>query len=482
VVVVSNNQQKPFFWKAGDEKDGKGFFWSTKQAVQQTWEQANASEDSHGYRTFRSIIHFGMISVICAELMLTRAQFDALPEAELLDLIDQKLAPSGPADYLIKLRQIPFSTDATKSLLHRYRAFAEPFIQLTTEAKEAGCPMNEKSIEIAFRAQIRDNELLLMWLQEERWTSIQSAHQRIAKHLKSFDALKLLDSLNTKLKYVPPPPNYAVPLPQAQQPLHLPQQHQAPPTQQPHQGYQGKNFQPSRQSAMVNVMNQLLSRIESMPSHRAEPQSFVNFAQPSTAPVTQPPPPAHAQQNTPARAPGPHPGLDGRGPNWHVCSPLLECRTNPCSTVLFCQGCGRHGHSSDTCTRQHTPLWNHSGYFSDRYPSTGAIYAPPNGGTAPRYQQRFPSPAFQQGASSYQPFNQQPRQPFQAKVNFTDTSNGIPPPPVFPQHSQPSSFPTPHTMTPINHASGAATAPRQYTPVARSNTTQTTDVATPTSQ
>jgi hypothetical protein len=37
-------------------------------------------------------------------------------------------------------------------------------------------------------------------------------------------------------------------------------------------------------------------------------------------------------------------------------------------------------------------------------------------------------------------------------------------------------------MTPINHASGAATAPRQYTPVARSNTTQTTDVATPTSQ
>jgi hypothetical protein len=205
VVVVSNNQQKPFYWKAGEEKDCKGFFWSTKQAVQQTWEQTNSSEDSHGYRTFRSTIHFSMIPVICAELSLTRTQFDALPEAQLLDLIDQKLAPSGPADYLIKLRQIPFSCDATKALLHRYRAFAEPFIQLTTEAKEAGCPMNEKSIETAFISQIKDNDLMMMWLQEERWTGIQSAHQRIAKHLKAFDALKLLDSLNATHSTVPPP-------------------------------------------------------------------------------------------------------------------------------------------------------------------------------------------------------------------------------------------------------------------------------------
>jgi hypothetical protein len=62
-------------------------------------------------------------------------------------------------------------------------------------------------------------------------------------------------------------------------------------------------------------------------------------------------------------------------------------------------------------------------------------------------------------------------------VNFSEAANrAFSPPPAFPQQSQRNSFPTPHTMTPVNQTGGAAMPPRHYTPVARSNTTQTSEV------
>ena len=489
VVVVSANQQKLMWWKAGEEKDGKGFFWSVMQAVQQTWEQLNASDEAQSYRSFRSAIHFSMIPIICAELLITRQQFDAMPDAQLIDQIEQKLKPSCPADYLIKLRQIRFSKDPAQDLLHRYRAFAEPFIQLITEAREAGCPMNERSIELAFRSQCKDNELLMMWLQEERWSDTATSHQRIVKHLRSYDALRTLDSLNSQgtpqhpprleqtlsqapiAAHMPPVGHDAAPAP-PRAPQFAHHQHQntndggrAAPHRFQHQHHKGGH------GIMANVMDQLLTRFEALEQHSATPSMHSNYAQTSAQDLHYLQPSANnagalaaspaAQQ--PAGAQKEHPGLDHRGPNWHQYGAALQCRFNPCS-IVFCQGCGRHGHHSSECSRAHLPRWNHHGYFSDKYAGEGALYQTPNHGRPPFNAPRYPSSSVpvQPGASRFQGTAQMAANST-GPAEQTHRVSFAPPPP----------FPTPFSLSSPSHnarGGGAARPPGSYTPVARANT------------
>lgn len=384
LIVMPNNSAKIWQWKAGEEKDGKGFYWSTKQNVQQSWEQHNLIEEPQNYRTFRSTIHVLMIPIICIELGITRAAFDVIRDADLIDRLDAKLKPTGPIDYLLKLRQIKFSTDTTgDTLLHRYRKFAEPFLQLVTEAADAGCAVADESVKLAFKAACRGNDLLMTFLQEGRWKGVDDAHQRIMELLRRFDTLQNMNQLNVnpsgtqapqpavqpnvpasaphqQPNIPPPPPGMALapPVPQ--------RQHHNPPRQQ-------------QQAVMVNAMNQLLNRFEHLermqasnvaPAANHHQTAQINLGQaapiPSAAPVTRP---QKVHDLTP------HPGVDSRGQYWHPSGQQFGCNYTPC-TALFCQGCGRHGHTSAECIRKSTPGWNASGYFADRYPTQGALFSP----------------------------------------------------------------------------------------------------------
>jgi hypothetical protein len=73
----------------------------------------------------------------------------------------------------------------------------------------------------------------------------------------------------------------------------------------------------------------------------------------------------------------PFPGLDERGPSWHVCSALLECHRNPC-TSPFCQGCALHGHTVDQCKKldYNAPGVNKSGYWCEQKPGCAPLRAP----------------------------------------------------------------------------------------------------------
>jgi hypothetical protein len=378
---MPNQTAKILQWKAGEEKDCKGFYWSTKLAVQQSWEQHNAVEDVHNYRTFRSAIHITMIPIICFELMIERSHFDIISDAELMDRLDAKLKPTGPAEYLIKLRQIKFNnSDKSGTLLHRYRAFAEPFLQLISEAAEAGCPINDESTKLAFKAACRPNELLMMFLQQDRWTGAASAHQCIMGQLRNFNSLQTLQSLNTNgvapaAEQFPPPPanqQHQIPPPPAHQQFH----HQ-PVTPGP------RFQQPRPQSAMVNLMSQLLERFDNQERARANSTTPAQHFQTPSLPVFQSPPPAaHMNYGQATASPNkkqhnltPHPDLDARGPFWHPSDPAHACRFTPC-TVPFCQGCGRHGHTAADCANKHRPGWNASGYYSDKYPGQGALIFP----------------------------------------------------------------------------------------------------------
>jgi hypothetical protein len=405
VVVMASNSSKLLQWKAGSEKDCKGFYWSTKLAVQQAWEQYNTSEDMHSYRTFKSAIHCTMLPIICAELSMSRDQFDKVSDAELIDLIDKKLKPTGPADYLIKMRQIKFDTvePSSTSLLHRYRAFAEPFLQLLAEATEAGCSINEESVKLAFKEQCRGSNLMMMWLQEDRWTNASAAHQRIMTHLKNFDTLVTLQSLDGR-SFPKRPTQEAQPAAAPIIPVALPQQqrshqqHQATVPAADQAVQQSQPYYTPQQRAEYKRQKALAAQQPLVQAFQPQvPQtSMMPAAQPARS-VQQPNPLFHASPQLQANvmvspppatvAPYVQPGLDHRGPHWHPIG--AKCRFTPCSSP-FCQGCGEHGHSAHDCKKRNKHAnWNYNGYYADQRPGQGPlIYDGPA-----KLPQQLPAPA-----------------------------------------------------------------------------------------
>jgi hypothetical protein len=445
LIIMPNNSAKIMQWKAGEEKDLKGFYWATKLAVQQAWEQHNMVEEPQNHRTFRSTIHVTMIPIICFELLIERAVFDVISDAELIGLLDRRLKPTGPAEYLIKLRQIKFNNDEKSgTLLHRYRAFAEPFLQLVSEATDAGCPINAESTKLAFKAACRSNELLMMFLQEDRWTTAAAAHHRIVSQLRNFDSLTTMNSMNVNPNAVTAPAPAVIAAPVQ---LQIPPPPILAPVSQAHHGHQTRSqYAPRQQTAMVNVMSQLMERFDRLDRSQANPAMFSHAPQQQMHPMPQAaivnagiaqsapsmPPNSPSQRAPRVHDLTPHPGLDARGPFWHPPTPAFECRFSPC-TALFCQGCGRHGHTAAECIRKNAPGFNVSGYFADRYPNQGALLFPRTAG----------------------------------------------PPPV---PTAAAAFPTPHQLNPPRSNSVAASQPQpsKYTPVARSNVCiQTASTETP---
>jgi len=530
VVIVQNNKPKGMQWKAGTEQEGKGFFRSTWLAVQRSWEEVNNSSDKSAYTTLRSQIHWTIQPVVQAELQLTRDAWDRISDAEIIVKMDKIFAPISPAEYVIKLRAITMDTDESKgSILQRYRAYAEPFLQIIAEAHDAGCSINDDAIKLSFKTACSTNDMLLLWFTETKWTTLMAAHQRQVLHLKSFESHEMHSKLN-KAKLlrdlgpgaVPPPPaQQQQPMQQMQQMLQPPaQQQQAPPAQAPaapppaipHQRQQwtpeqralhqqqGRERAQAReqqnQQVMVNMLaqsvsNALQAQHQFIPAPVApQPQ----YAQPShqnvqpiyapTAPAYSPAPhqamdnafyPAPRQPAAPpAAAPAPyiHPGLDSRGPNWHSAesAQCLKCRYLPC-TAIVCQGCGDHGHTAADCRKRgRHAMWNTSGYYCEKRPGQPALVYD---GTNQRAQQQ-PAPLQYQ----FQPppaFT--PQQPQGHNTTAAPQYQYVPllPAPLqLPQSnstSAPPAFPTPHTFM---------QAPR-YTPVTRSAnvTVQTQDPPAP---
>ena len=500
VVVMANSGSKPMQWKAGEEKDCKGFYLKTYMAVQQSWEQHNKSEEIHGYRTFRSTIHCTMVPIICAELALSRADWDKIQDAELITRLDKILQPTGPVDFLIKLRTIKLNhADAKLPLVHRYRAFAEPFLQLLAEAQDAGCPINNESIKLAFKTALQDNQLLLMWFQEERWVSAVAAHQRIVAHLKTFDQHSTLQLLSGNMPAVNPAPAAAVaaaipapavaipvPIPvpapiAAPAPAVIPAPAAAPAPSAParpqytfeqrqaHQQQQQQQRQDrllNQQAVLVNMVGQAING--ALQAQQAPPPAPAPYyAAPAPAPAAahlvqaiyhpgapaySPAPAPQAQVNafypaprpaSPAAAPAApymHSGLDARGPNWHPATvPALKCRYNPC-TSTFCQGCGEHGHTMQDCKKRGKHAnWNTFGYYAEQRPGQGPLVYD---GTP--YRQAAPL-----AAHHFQP----PQQSHQIAP---------PPPRANAAEADIQQFPVPYALNPRPNT-------RHYTPVSRVN-------------
>jgi hypothetical protein len=475
-------------WKQGSESDGAGFNYHAFAGVKASWEQAN-SDKKQNYRAFKSFIDARFISTLCDYVEIDRLRYDSISDVELLKLIEARLQPTNSTVYFVRLNsiRIDHTSKDDKGVPHtlsqRYRTFADKFLATVNEAREASTPLNEETIRAAFKSACSTNMLLKMWVSAERWTTVQAIHQRIFRELQTFEASAICTALSTApsaLQTSPQPmpapiiqPAPAPPPTQQLQPrpVYTPEQRrdhqlQMQQTRFAQQQQQLMLQQQQQQQIIANAVQQsvdsAMQRISSMQPIPATPHIFAS--QPQALPATVSMNLANFPQQAPSISaqPSQHPGLDARGPNWHVHGQHLACRNTPCGSLSFCQGCGTHGHTSAECRRRTNPAWNASGYYSDRYPGAGPLpYRPSN------MQLQQPAPP-------------QPAMPLQQQPLFQQ--HRIPPPPSYVSPSNP--FPTPHKMNntgrsqlhPAAAPAPPAAAPAPPSPSAHVNvSTQSTD-------
>jgi hypothetical protein len=457
-------------WRQGTEASGAGFNYHAFSGVKASWEQAN-SDTGKSYHTFKSFIDARFISTICDYIGVERTAYEKTSDTTLLQLIEAKLKPADSTVYFVKVNGLRLSTAAKDgSLSVRYQQFADKFLATVNEAREAGTPLLDNSIKTAFTSVCNSNPLLKMWAGAEKWTTLQAVHQRLFNRLQTFEAHALCKSLS---ETTPAPEASQTPAPA--QPLAPPPLQPAAPAAAPRQQYtpeqrrdyaqqrqatslaqqnqvqqqfaQMQQQQQHQQQVMVNAMQhsvdsalqrlgnslqQPLSNVQfAAPAIQAQPQPLMQFATPM------PPPPVSANYAQPAAAATPHPGLDARGPHWHVHGQTLLCRTIPCSSPVFCQGCGMHGHNPADCRRRRHSAWNATGYYCDRYPGMGPLpYEAPPG----------------------QPANQRPSSSSPVQQQLAPAQPKIPPPPF--QHQRAAEgFPTPHRMNYVQRAASQVSAP-----------------------
>ena len=193
VVVVNSTGNKLPTWRPGSEAEGKGFNWKTKQKMMHAWEQYQLSEGLHAPKTFKSMIDPDLMPLICAECNLEEGDWEVLDDVTLLSAIEEKLRPHDSMDFTVQLKQVPFEHDEAKgSLTQRYRLFAEAFLAKVSEAKAAGCALQENVVKLAFSRAVSGDAILQGWLEQNKWISAAETHRRITNSLKMVDAYQAL--------------------------------------------------------------------------------------------------------------------------------------------------------------------------------------------------------------------------------------------------------------------------------------------------
>ena len=379
VVVVNSGGNKLPTWKAGKEADGKGFNWKTKQRMVNAWEQYQISEGLHAPKSFKSMIDVDLVPLVCAECQLDEATWETLDDVTLLMAIEEKLKPHDAMGFTVQLKQIVFSNDdAQGTLTQRYRLFAEAFLATVSEAKAAGCALQENVIRLTFQRALACNHILQGWLEQERWSSAAETHRRITHQLKMVDAYHTLAGIGSQQ---PQAQAAAQPAPaqNAQQAAHqqnAAQHQQVPQALPPANGQQGGGRQGRFNNQMQAAVNQALAAFQAaqlQQANRQAPAAAAPVGNVNAFPGQQQARPPLPPLNLPM-----FPGLDERGLNWHVHSALLGCRAYPCQAPL-CQACGMHGHTANECRRRfyNNPEANTSGYWSVQRPNERSLKRQP---------------------------------------------------------------------------------------------------------
>jgi hypothetical protein len=361
VVVVGGGSVKLPTWTLGEESQNKGFYWSTKQFIQNAWRQYMAADGQYAPRTFKSLISPQLVPTICAETETSMAEWESISDRVLLERIEARLKPKSTTDVINRLRELTISKDASKGTLsQRYRQFAEAFLQRLAEAQECGCVIADTAVKQTFTRALKQEPALESWICEEKWTNIWDAHRRVVERLREYDAWAVYDRMQkgVQLQHVHVPP-VEVPDP----PKQSAGQKRAWDGSRPHQSFI---------NALAQAFQEASANSAVQPAQQFQPAQQYQSQQ---------------QRRYEATDNYQHPGLDARGPSWHYPSATIRCNQTPC-TVPFCQVCGMHGHTATQCTKRskQMPGLNLNGYYQETKPNAAPIRYTPGNAYAPAQQ------------------------------------------------------------------------------------------------
>jgi hypothetical protein len=322
-VVVVGNTKLPV-WRMGSEANLQGFNWKTKQHIYHLWEQYMLAEGQHAPKEFKSLIAPELIPVICAETGLRASDWPFLQDSLVIAKIDKALRPTRSTDFALQLQQITLSNGKPGTLLQRYRQFAERFLSKVAEAEAAERPVKDNVVKDAFKDALTSEGVLKMWMREVDWRGVGKAHRRLMRKLKeshSWDKLRDENERKGANKWRKDENGERAP----------------------------KQWQRRQQDDHVEANFAASKDIKTKGGEK-----FLKGKRPSE----------QKEASSPVR--GPQPGLDKRGPSWHTSTNGITCRYTPCKSK-FCQRCGNHGHTAETCRMSDdTPGINLQGYFQDK--------------------------------------------------------------------------------------------------------------------
>jgi hypothetical protein len=304
-VVVVGNTKLPV-WKMGVEANLQGFNWKAKQHIYHLWEQYMLAEGQHAPKEFKSLIAPELIPVICAETGLRASDWTFLQDSVVIAKIDKALRPTRSTDFALQLQQISLSNGKPGTLLQRYRQFAERFLSKVAEAEGAERPIKDNVVKNAFKDALKGEGVLKMWMREVDWRGVGKAHRRLMRKLKeshSWDKLRDENERKGANKWRKDEDGERAP----------------------------KQWQRRQRDDHVEANFAASKDVKTKGGEK-----FLKGKRPSD----------QKEASSPVR--GPQPGLDKRGPSWHTSTTSITCRYTPCKSK-FCQRCGNHGHTAETC-------------------------------------------------------------------------------------------------------------------------------------
>ena len=353
VVVVGGGSTKLPVWLPGEEKDNRGFYWSTKQHIQSAWRMYMAAEGLYAPRTFKSLISPQLIPLICAETNIPHTDWEHISDRVLIERIESRLRPKNSADVITKLRELKISKDTSKGTLsQRYRVYAEAFLLKLAEAEECGCHLPETAIKQTFTSAMKQEPVLDSWIHDEKWSNVWDAHRRIVERLRDFDSWSVYDNMQRK---------------SAINHVHVDMDFSAAASERSDSGHKRDRERDRSGEGRRERERERDDRRE------RDQESFIHALSTALINVAGG---GGTTQGAPRRTSDyVHPGLDRRGPHWHKQSATIRCRDGDRCSAIFCQICGMHGHDAAACFKRERqmPGINLHGYFQESKPDSWPV-------------------------------------------------------------------------------------------------------------
>jgi hypothetical protein len=330
-------------WQLGTARYKQGANWESYLHHKQAYDSYMQHKGKYSKRTFKSIIHANLVPAICSVCGFLRSKWASVEDERLILKLEKALAPARSTDFAVDLRALRLykQKPGGEPLMARYAAYAEKFIYKCSEAEDAGKRIKPNVIRAAFKSEVEKEEALKHWLQEVRWTGVESAHRRLLRKLNGTRSIQQLFNSN--------------------KPKHT--------RDDDRDDGSGGSDQEGREHAPRRRVVHKRRAGKNNAGKKLKKRGAANYGEGR-----------EQSKRTSKGDKGPKIrswSYDKRGPSWHTDTELYDCFDKPCRRE-FCQRCRCHGHTAEFCRKaDDTPGLTREGYAQENAKGKAALQAPP---------------------------------------------------------------------------------------------------------